>query len=239
MGLRQENNVTHPIEANYYEEKIEGHSSLALFLHCFGIMIRINIINSVECAMIAFVHRACGMFTVITHRLEYLTKSKEIERKTISETDEGTYRNVVYCIRKHNEVLRFIEFLDYMYDVSFYLRLRLIILLLVPSILEAVINVRNLRASININAYTLYHVTHILIEVHHVQELIKYSRRLERAVYASKWYETSPRTRRILCVMLIKCQTPCSFAVRKVVVNYQILSAFVRMTYLTMFRALQ
>ncbi|XP_028045656.1 odorant receptor 4 [Monomorium pharaonis] len=228
--------VEYYIDLNKYYYPVLIHNYLTT-------VIRLTTIVAFDTYVAILVQHCCGLFSVVRYRLEYIRNSIEQDKGLVSlEEDDKFYKNFVYCIQKHKAALRFARCLDSLYTKVFFVEVGLVILAMSMSALQATSGNLNAHLAIRHGAYITAQLLHLYIACWLGQQVIDHSNRVYTSTYRGEWYESSPKSRKLLNMIMMRSTLPCSLTVGKIMIlSLPSFSAVVRASasYFTVFRSVQ
>ncbi|KAG5344791.1 OR63A protein, partial [Acromyrmex charruanus] len=163
--------------------------------------------------------RRSWLSTMIKYRLEYIRKSIEQDKElALLEEDDKFYKNFTYCIQKHKDVLRFARYLDAIYTKAFFFEVGLIILAMSMSALQATSGTLNPPLVIRHASYITAQLLHLYIVCWLGQQIIDHSDHVYTSTYRGEWYESSPKSRKLLNMIMLRSTSPCTLTVGKIMI---------------------
>ncbi|KAG7207339.1 hypothetical protein KM043_009004 [Ampulex compressa] len=215
-----------------------------IVLHAYvTICIVTTIVISLDSIFVVFVQHVCGLFSILGYRLENLTQGDGlcIELRPSLEDDEA-FRNIVKCVRMHNEAIEFANHLESVYSTSFLLQAGFNMVIISITCVQAVTNLDDLHELVKQLALQVAILFHLFFESFQAQQLIDHSARVHENLMSTKWYRTSLRTRRIINFMIMRTRLPLKLTAGKVFpISMETFSLIVRtsMSYFTLLRSMQ
>ncbi|XP_072756976.1 uncharacterized protein [Anoplolepis gracilipes] len=228
--------VEYFVDLNKYYYPILIHNYLAT-------AIRLTVIISSDTCVVILVQHCCALFSVVRYRLEHIRKSIEQDKKlAMLEEDDKIYKNFAYCIRKHQDALQFANILETVYSKAFFIEVGLIIGAMSLSALQATTESFTPQLAIRHGGYISAQLLHLYIACWLGQQIIDHSSRVYTSIYRGEWYESSPKSRKLLNMIMLRSMSPCTLTVGKLMVlSLPSFSAVVRASasYFTVFRSVQ
>ncbi|KAL0111609.1 hypothetical protein PUN28_013063 [Cardiocondyla obscurior] len=234
--------VGFPYHVEYYVD-LEKYYYPVLIHNYLSTVIRLTIIVACDTYVAVLVLHCCALFSVVRYRLKYVRKSIEQDRKLASlEEDDKFYKNFVYCIQKHKDALRFARCLDNIYKKPFFLEIGSVILAMSLSALQATSGIINTQIAMRHAAYIIAQLLHLYIACWLGQQVIDHSDRVYTSTYRGEWYESSPKSRKLLNMIMLRSTSPCTLTVGKLMIlSLPSFSAVVRASasYFTVLRSVR
>ncbi|XP_020285667.1 odorant receptor 13a-like [Pseudomyrmex gracilis] len=232
-----------PYHVEYYVD-LEKYYYPVLMHNYLATAIRLTIIVASDTCVAVLVQHCCALFSIVRFRLEYIRKSIKQDQELASlEEDDKFYKNFVYCIQKHEDALRFANSLEKVYTKAFFIEIGLIIIAMSLSALQATLgDSLDLHLAVRHGGYIIAQLLHLYIACWLGQQIIDHSEQVYTSIYRGEWYESSPKARKLLNMIMLRSITPCSLTVGKIMVlSLPSFSAVVRASasYFTVFRSVQ
>ncbi|KAG7207341.1 hypothetical protein KM043_009005 [Ampulex compressa] len=151
------------------------------------------------------------------YHLENLTQGEElrIELHPSLEDDEA-FRNIVKCIRMHNEAIEFANILESLYSTAFLLQAGFNMAIISTTCFQAGNNLEDLHELVRHLALQVATLFHLYFESSQSQQLMDHSARVQEHLMSTKWYRTSMRTRRVINFMIMRTRHPFTLTAGKV-----------------------
>ncbi|XP_025075183.1 uncharacterized protein LOC105431361 [Pogonomyrmex barbatus] len=134
------------------------------------------------------------------------------------EENEKMYKNFVYCIQKHKHALWFAKCLEIVYTKAFFMEVGLIVLAMSLSALQATNNTLTPHLAIRHASYIIAQLLHLYIACWLGQQIIDHSDRVYTSIYRGEWYESSPKSRKLLNMIMLRSTLPCTLTVGKIMI---------------------
>ncbi|XP_012062893.1 PREDICTED: odorant receptor 4-like [Atta cephalotes] len=210
--------VGFPYHVEYYVD-LEKYYYPILIHNYLATAIRLTILVATDTFVTILVQHCCVLFSVIRYRLEYIRKSIEQDKElALLEEDDKFYKNFTYCIQKHKDVLRFAKYLDAIYTKALFFEVGLIILAMSMSALQATSGTLNPPLAIRHASYITAQLLHLYIVCWLGQQIIDHSDHVYTSTYRGEWYESSPKSRKLLNMIMLRSISPCTLTVGKIMI---------------------
>ncbi|XP_025265501.1 odorant receptor 13a-like [Camponotus floridanus] len=240
------NYSTRPVGFPYHVEyfvNLDKYYYPVLIHNYLATAIRLTIIVASDSYVAILVQHCCALFSIVRYRLEHIRDSIEQDKElAMLEEDDKIYKNFAYCIRKHEDALQFANLLETAYSKVFFIEVGLIIGVMSLSALQATIDSLTPELVLRHGGYITAQLLHLYIACWLGQQVIDHSSRVYTSIYRGEWYESSPKSRKLLNVMMLRSTLPCTLTVGKIMVlSLPSFSAIVRASasYFTVFRSVQ
>ncbi|KYM86179.1 Putative odorant receptor 67a [Atta colombica] len=189
-----------------------------IFIHCsiceFMYMFLLTVIDVLYLTMVEY---CCGLFAALRYRLETALVF-ENERLTVIFTEDKSYVNIVYSIRRHTEVLQFIAIVESIYSLPLFIQIALTVLLLSLLGYQIVNNMENVSGDINNYVYLNGLLLNVLFENWQGQKIIDSSEKVFKSAYNTKWYNMPVAARKLLIMIMMRSEKPSTLKLGKVIV---------------------
>ncbi|XP_011878579.1 PREDICTED: odorant receptor 4-like isoform X2 [Vollenhovia emeryi] len=210
--------VGFPYHVEYYID-LEKYYYPVLIHNYLTTAIRLTTIVAFDTYVAILVQHCCALFSVVRYRLEYIRKSIEQDKElTLLQEDDKFYKNFVYCIQKHKDALRFARCLDMVYTKAFFIEVGFVILAMSLSALQATSGTLNPHLAVRHAAYIIAQLLHLYIACWLGQQMIDHSNRVYTSTYRGEWYESPPKSRKLLNMIMMRSISPCTLTVGKIMV---------------------
>ncbi|XP_050445524.1 odorant receptor 67c-like [Cataglyphis hispanica] len=204
--------VEYFVDLNKYYYPVLIHNYLAT-------AIRLTAIVSCDTCVAILVQHCCALFSIVRYRLEHIRKSVEQDKElAMLEEDDQTYKNFVYCIRKHENALQFADLLETVYSKAFFIEVGLIIGAMSLSAVQATNDTLTPQIAIRHGGYIIAQLLHLFTVCWLGQQIIDHSDRVYTSIYRGEWYETSSKSRKLLNMIMLRSISPCTLTAGKVMV---------------------
>ncbi|KAF3054394.1 Odorant receptor 158 [Nylanderia fulva] len=213
-----------------------------LMLHTFiSVFFLLSVPIAIDCMFILCIQHACALFQGIKYKIGCIPSSDFVVLKPNIENDEA-YHIIIDCIKSYKRALKFSDLLSSTYATSFFFLLGNAIISLSFNAAEIIMVDNNMDEVIRIVAGNLAQLVHIFYLCFTSQRLIDHSSELQDAIYNSKWYKISLRSRQLLAFTLMRALKPCHIKAGKIYVMSMVhFSSIlqVSMSYFTMLTSVQ
>ncbi|XP_067209617.1 odorant receptor 4-like isoform X3 [Linepithema humile] len=234
--------VGFPYHVEYYID-LEKYYYPILIHNYLAVAIRLTTVVASDTCVAILVQHCCGLFSIVRYRMEYIRESIEQDKElSCFEEDDKIYKNFAYCIRKHEDALQFANCLETIYTKAFFVEVGLIIMAMSLSALQATSETLTLQLAIRHSGFIIAQLLHLYIACWLGQQIIDYSDYIYTSVYQGKWYESPPKSKKLLNMMMLRSATPCTLTVGKLMVlSLPSFSAVVRVSasYFTVLQSVQ
>ncbi|KAL6441738.1 hypothetical protein ACFW04_003676 [Cataglyphis niger] len=204
--------VEYFVDLNKYYYPVLIHNYLAT-------AIRLTAIISCDTCVAILVQHCCALFSIVRYRLEHIRKSIEQDKElAMLEEDDKTYKNFVYCIRKHENALQFADLLETVYSKAFFIEVGLIIGAMSLSAVQATNDTLTPQIAIRHGGYIIAQLLHLFTVCWLGQQIIDHSDRVYTSIYRGEWYETSSKSRKLLNMIMLRSISPCTLTAGKIMV---------------------
>ncbi|XP_008549293.1 odorant receptor 13a-like [Microplitis demolitor] len=204
--------VNYGVDHDKYFYAIETHIS-------FCSTLVITTIIAADTLFIVLVQHICGIFKIISYRLENLVSSSNLDIDLHpSKINDRAFWVISDCIKKHNKAIQFAELLENSYCWIFFISVGLETLLMTFSGVQLVSQMSNIDGLFRYGPFAFGQLVHVFIENAISQQLINYSGGINDAISMIKWYTLSMRSRKLLTFMIMRSQVICSVSAGKMII---------------------
>ncbi|XP_066597664.1 odorant receptor coreceptor-like [Prorops nasuta] len=157
--------------------------------------------------LFVFMHHSYGMFRALSYHLQHLMPIHLLNSEDVSWStmEKISYDSIVMCVKRHNSAIEFATLIESYYQPAFTVSLVTAVLVLSPSLYQLVTaNFSDYIACVQLLVVVIY----FFIISYYGQKLINYSGEILKIAYCTDWYCYSPRVRRVLILIIRRCDKP-------------------------------
>ncbi|KAL6441736.1 hypothetical protein ACFW04_003674 [Cataglyphis niger] len=207
-----------PYHVEYYIDLNKYYYPVLIHNYLSG-LIRLTAIVSCDTCVAILVQHCCALFSIVRYRLEHIRKSIEQDKTLAMLDDEAKiYANFAYCIQKHEDALQFASFLETIYTKAFFIEVGLIVGAMSLSAVQATTGNLTPQDAMQHGGFITGQLLHLFTACWLGQQVIDHSDLIYTSIYQGEWYESSPRSRKLLNVMMLRSTSPCTLTVGKIMV---------------------
>ncbi|XP_011630280.2 uncharacterized protein LOC105422557 [Pogonomyrmex barbatus] len=161
--------VEYGVDIDQYFYPISIHCYLALFAHSFGTI-------AVDILYCILIQHACGMFTIIEHILEEVGKDNNANFQfKLNKTTDIDYKKALNCLRKHLQVIKFVESIESVFTKVFLISVNLNVICGSISGIQVILNLDNPGTILTPLALYTGQLGHLFIQFWQAQFILDYS----------------------------------------------------------------
>ncbi|XP_043273343.1 uncharacterized protein [Venturia canescens] len=204
-----------------------------LLIHSyFGTMAYITLVVAIDTILMIYVLHACGSFAVLGYQLEHLMDGVDIDVDLYPHKKNDTsYYNMSECILQHNHALEYSKFIEEANYKSYFFQMAFTMVCLSFTGFQTVMYLEEPQIAIRYFAFSVTQLLLLLLQSYPGQMLYDHSIEVSNYVNNCGWYQTSIRTRKLVCLMTMRSRIPCAMTAGKFyILNVANFSA-VRMSY--------
>ncbi|XP_025262516.1 odorant receptor 67c-like [Camponotus floridanus] len=187
------------------------------------------------------VEYCCGLFESLRYRLENAFNFENNNGGLIL-TQNTSYSNIVYCIRRHIETMQFIAIMESMYNIPFFVYMGFLVICLSIAGFQMITNTENINNFITYCIYMNALLINIFFKNWQGQKIIDSSEKIFESVYNSKWYNMPIATQKLLIMIMMTSKKPLKLTIGKLfAMSYITFYAVIRtsLSYFMLLRSLQ
>ncbi|THK33216.1 odorant receptor 13a isoform X1 [Diachasma alloeum] len=218
-----------PIDADKYYFPLISLSALSIY--CV-----VTMLVAIDCVFYTCCGHVCGLFAALGHSIEHFNFNNDPQLG-----DDG-FAFLRRCIQIHNRVLEFISVMEDVLTVNFLIMLGSVTMAMSLTAVQMVINFDAVVKLLKNLAFAITQVTQLAIKCWMAQRVMDMSLNIKFSLINSKWYLASPKTQKLIGLMIMRSEIPCEITAGKVIVMcLETFSSTVRLSasYFTMFLALR
>ncbi|XP_071639948.1 odorant receptor 13a-like [Temnothorax longispinosus] len=196
--------VMFPYPAYYFVDENE------YFYYIFCHMLFTGVTNMTgliahDITFFVYTEHVCGLFAIVGFRLEHLLHKRcAIEKNMIDYPDAVYHKNIAISIYIHHKALRFVEFLESTFTISFAVQLLTTTIVLSISLVQLSIQLHNLAEAFRYFLYISGQLFHLFCLSFQGQKLIDHSLETCDKTYRGLWYTISVKEQRLLTFVMRK-----------------------------------
>ncbi|CAD6228765.1 GSCOCT00006533001.3-RA-CDS [Cotesia congregata] len=182
------------------------------------IMVILTTLISYDVIFITVVHHAYGLFAITGYRIKNFPNNT-IQEKNFSKFDPITnrrdinYKHLVSCIRIHRRALEFAEFIEDTFTGCFGFG---IVLNLPTYFLQIMAASNTFQQKMKYFMFAVAQMLHLFFECFLSQQLTDLSMQVQQHIANGKWYDISAKSQKLLILMTMRCQVPCTLTAGKI-----------------------
>ncbi|XP_043273905.1 odorant receptor 9a-like isoform X1 [Venturia canescens] len=158
------------------------------------------------------------VISVIRDRLQKLIRSNEkkfVDTNNTRKMDRATYQAVVDCIEMHQGAIRFANAIESTHTIVLLLVIGVSVVSLSVSGYQVIMNFNKPSEAFRFAIFVLAQFFHLFYLSWPGQKLIDHSQRIHDLVYEAQWYETTPRSQKLILLMMMRSIEPCKLTAGK------------------------
>ncbi|KAK2577615.1 hypothetical protein KPH14_001278 [Odynerus spinipes] len=170
----------------------------------------------IDTMFVFYVQHACGIITILGHRLENFIKDGSIDVDIYPEkANDKTFKFAGECVVLHHHILRYSQLLESANTASFFFQLGINMVCISFTGFQAVMHLNKPGEAFRYGSLAITQMCHLLYESLPAQHLYDHSLRVCEFAANGNWYLASLRTRRILNLMILRSQKPIQLTAGK------------------------
>nr|AXM05163.1 odorant receptor [Campoletis chlorideae] len=218
MPLNASRSLIYPLPLSYGNINVDKYY-IPIMIHAdCAILIAITTIVAMDSTYAVYVEHACGMFAAVGDRLHHLMDFREkkfIDKSSPSDMEKATYQAIVDCIEMHKEAIKFANTIESSHTFVLLLVVGLSVLSMSVAGYQVIMNLNKPNEAFRFLIFVLAQFFHLFYLSWPGQKLIDHSERIHDLVYDAKWYETSPRSQKLILLMMMRSIEPCKLTAGK------------------------
>ncbi|XP_066581933.1 odorant receptor 10-like [Prorops nasuta] len=225
----------------------EEYFFFILTMEWYGMVVTAYYTYAFDSLYITLMLHICGMFTVLSQKLETLkvnhfeSKKYKLLRGNIT-SDEIIYHHLTECIKLHLRCIEFAERLNSTFSVAFIPDLFLGVLFASASAFKFVTSINDYDQQIQSGMLYLTQTLRIFATSFLGQLLIDHSRHVSYSACGNRWYELPEKSKKLLLLIMMRSIKPTQFIVAKIfTLNIDLFSKITRtvLSYCTVMLSVQ
>nr|AXM05166.1 odorant receptor [Campoletis chlorideae] len=218
MPLNESRPLVYPLPLSYGNINVEKYY-IPIMIHAdYAVFITVTTIVAMDTTYTVYVQHACGMFAAVGDRLHRLMESREhefIDKSSEKKMEKITYQAIVDCIEMHRGAIKFANTIESSHTIVLLLVFGLSVVSMSVAGYQVIMNLDKPNEAFRFAIFTLAQFFHVFYLSWPGQKLIDHSLQIHDLVYESKWYETSPRSQKLMLLMMMRSIQPCKITAGK------------------------
>ncbi|XP_014298633.1 odorant receptor 13a-like [Microplitis demolitor] len=186
------------------------------------IMVILTVLISYDVIFITFIHHAYGLFAITGYRIRNMPN--DVVRKNnltsgvnaSSNSDDVHYKHLVSCIRIHKRALEYADLIESTFAGCFGVVIGLNLPLMSITGIQIIAETSTFQQKIKYVMFTGAQMLHLFFECFLSQQLTDISLRVQQHIANGKWYNISSKSQKLLILMTMRCQVPCTLTAAKI-----------------------
>ncbi|KAK2584512.1 hypothetical protein KPH14_006883 [Odynerus spinipes] len=207
-----------PFEVDYFVDTNEYY--YPILIHCYlCTAAHVFIIIAVDTMFITFVQHTCGMFTILSYRVEHMADFEGVdERSDCDSAKNKAHRRIADCIFRHKELLGFVDLIESTYSTYFFIQLGLNMIIMSITGVQTMMNANIPHEFMRHLSFTIGQLVHLFFECWQAQQIIDHSVLLSESIGKAEWYRTSIKSKKLIAIMMMKSLVACKLTAGKMIV---------------------
>ncbi|XP_051153864.1 uncharacterized protein LOC127277082 [Leptopilina boulardi] len=176
-----------------------------------GCVTLVTVFLSVDCIFIVFIYHACGQLAILGFRLKNLV-SIDYDQST---DDEEVMNRIKFCIKLHKSIIIFVNDIKECFSTTYFFAVGLNMLMMTFTMIQMLINIHDPREVLACLCYSMGQMFMLLFLTLPCQRLIDLSHQIPFNIYDGFWYKTSPKSQKLLLIIIMRCANPLTFTAGK------------------------
>ncbi|XP_043462607.1 odorant receptor 9a-like [Leptopilina heterotoma] len=180
----------------------------------FGTFAIANVAFAIDSIFVVFIQHASGMFAVLTQRLHDTKVANSNYDKARNEREKNR-KIIIECLAVHQSIIEFSDLINTIFSLGLLISVTLYTVSLSFASFCA-LEYRNMpNIMFRFVVITSGSLLQMFLKFWQCQTLINHSSSFRNAIYGANWYNLSPKTRIILCFMLMRSEKDCKASAGK------------------------
>ncbi|XP_058804997.1 odorant receptor 13a-like [Phymastichus coffea] len=179
------------------------------------------------------VHHACGMFTILGHRLK-----KQLSKENVD--GDEIYKQTIDCVVQHQRIIEFCDDVNKIYSTSFFFVLTICIIMMSVTGVVAVIKLEeNFKDCFRFAMFTIAQIFHMLCYNLLGQKLLNQGEKFSNYIWESNWYLASRKTKFIIQFIVFRSSKPANLQANIFPLSLENFTSVMKtsMSYFTVFKS--
>ncbi|XP_029673294.1 odorant receptor Or2-like [Formica exsecta] len=192
---------------------------------------------------LACVQHCCGLFAALRYRLERAFESEDNGDDLVTTfTQNKSYSNIVYSVRKHAEAIQFAIAIESLYRLPFFIHMIVNGSLLSIVGFQLMTNKENISRLLPYASYLNALMLNTFFENWQGQKIIDCNEKVHESAYKLQWYRMPVVSQKLLIMIMMRSKKPLTITAGKfIVLSYVTFNAIMRtaFSYFTLLRSVQ
>ncbi|XP_039307225.1 odorant receptor 13a-like isoform X1 [Solenopsis invicta] len=174
-------------------------------------------IVSHDCILLTYIEHVCSIFTLVGLRFERLMCKRNNTMNVLHSHTSDVYRKqIAFSVYTHRKALKFAQLIEDTFSLTLAIQIALNTIMISITLLQITQQNADILEVIRYVMYVVGQLIHLFCLSFEGQKLIDHSLQTRDKIYNSLWYETSPKTQRILLFVMQKSLQPIFLSAGKI-----------------------
>ncbi|XP_051169096.1 uncharacterized protein LOC127286641 [Leptopilina boulardi] len=194
----------------------------------YYVVLHLTISSVVEVAVVigcrstfsVFIEHACGLFANVGHRLQKIMHNINMDKSNWNpHLEEKIYRDVTFCIECHQHAIEFTKIIESCFSACFFIIMGITVILLSATLIQSVLHIDRFDDAAKFGSYSLGLILDLYFNNVPGQRLLDGSSYyLSNQVFGGKWYKLPLKSKKLLIMIIMRTNFPCTLTVGKLFV---------------------
>ncbi|KAK2576708.1 hypothetical protein KPH14_005366 [Odynerus spinipes] len=226
-----------------YGSYIEKYYYLFVVHSYISILAHMAVWTTVDILLVVFVQHVCGLFSIVGHSLERVGRNVGVNYQLyLVKSEDNEYSEIFHSFRGHIRAMEFAQEIESLFSMTFFFVGGLSMIAISATGIQAVINSDSIYDILRYAPLCSSQLFQLFYHCWQAQQLLDHSTNVYESISNGSWYQTSARSRKLLCLMLTRRNRPCQLTAGKLyVLSIEAFCTIVRtsMSYFTLLRSAQ
>ncbi|XP_036144401.1 odorant receptor 13a [Monomorium pharaonis] len=177
--------------------------------------IAVTVIISHDCMLLTYIEHVCSIFALVGFRFEQLIHNDAM-KVLHSDTSDTYHKQIAFSVYTHRKALRFAQLIGDTFSLTLTLQLALNTVMISITLLQVTQQQADILQLIRYIMYVIGQLIHLFCLSFEGQKLIDHSLQTCDKIYNSFWYETTPKSQRMLLFVMQKSLQPSFLSASKI-----------------------
>ncbi|XP_043273903.1 odorant receptor 9a-like isoform X1 [Venturia canescens] len=240
MPLNESRPLVYPLPISYGNINMDKYYVPIVIYADYAVFVTVTAIVAMDTTYAVYVQHACGMFAALGDKLRHSMeplRNKSIHKNSTGEIENAVYQAIVDCIEMHKGAIKFADTIESAHTVVLFCVMGMSIVSMSAAGYQVIMNLEKPNEAFRFAIFTLAQFFHVFYLSWPGQKLIDHSEQIHDLVYEATWYETCPRSQKLLILMMMRSIRPCKITAGKLYdMSFANFSMIIRttMSYFTM-----
>ncbi|XP_039307229.1 odorant receptor 13a-like isoform X1 [Solenopsis invicta] len=178
--------------------------------------IAVTVIVSHDCMLLIYIEHVCSIFTLVGFRFEQLIYNDAMKILHSHTSDAYLRKHIAFSVYTHRKALKFAQLIGDTFSLTLTIQLALNTVMISITLLQVTQQQADILQLIRYVMYVVGQLVHLFCLSFEGQKLIDHSLQTRDKIYNSLWYETPPKSQKMLLFVMQKSLQPIFLSASKI-----------------------
>ncbi|XP_039307230.1 odorant receptor 13a-like isoform X2 [Solenopsis invicta] len=169
-----------------------------------------------DCMLLIYIEHVCSIFTLVGFRFEQLIYNDAMKILHSHTSDAYLRKHIAFSVYTHRKALKFAQLIGDTFSLTLTIQLALNTVMISITLLQVTQQQADILQLIRYVMYVVGQLVHLFCLSFEGQKLIDHSLQTRDKIYNSLWYETPPKSQKMLLFVMQKSLQPIFLSASKI-----------------------